>query len=232
MPAGPPPNLLRSSILRRHLEFLLLWLRYRGKYMHLYIHDGRVNIDFTYRKVMDIRILRYCRLLNLGLYGSPISDWSLLKELDFIELDVGDTSFSDPELLRGKPLRRLELGRTAVSALDALEGMPLFLLRLDGTRVRDFSLLRSMPLRILLMSDCECSDLGFLRGMRLEHFGFTFTPHVTGIEHLMNMDSLEMISTSPYDSFTPSDFFDRYSRGLPLNEMALHYASKGFQIED
>lgn len=206
------------------MEMALLWVVYRGRYMHMHSHEGRVGIDFMYRPITDISPLRFCRLLHLGLYGTKITNWPVLRKLDFVELNVGGTDFSDTELLRGKPLRRLEMGGTPVTSLEPLRGMPLFLLQIGGTAVRDFSPVASLPLDVLLMHDCHCDDLSFLQGTNLQYFGFTFTPGTKGLEHLMAMSRLENISTSAYDSFTPDEFYRRHTRGLPLDEEARRYA--------
>jgi hypothetical protein len=216
---------LKSSIIRRWLDLALIFLTYRGRYMHLYCDKGRVTVEFSYRPIEHISVLRRCRLHHLGLYGTKVTDWSVLRAIDFVELNVGGTTFSDTEVLRGKHLQRLEMWGTPVTSLEPIRGMPLQLLQVGATSIRDFSPIASLPLDVLLMLQCECDDITFLRGMNLSDFGFTFTPRTVGIDHLMAMSRLRMIATSVYDVFTPAEFYHRYTTGQPLDEKAREIAN-------
>lgn len=222
---NPPQNSeRRSTALRRCLDKALIWLCYRRYIKHLSSGEGRVSVDFSCQPITRIAALRWCRLWHLGLYGTKIEDWSIIRDIDFLGLNAGGTNFAEMELLRGKRLRWLELYDSPVASLDAIAGMPLSFLQIGRTKIRDFTPVETLPLEILLMEGTECHDISFLRSMNLEHFGFTFSPDTRGIDHLMVMSRLERVSTSPYDSFTPDEFIRRYRQGLPLDEAAAKYA--------
>lgn len=139
--------------------------------------DGRLTLDLSHTKVVDLSPLASAPLASLDLRQcSELSDLSPLRGMDLTRLFITGTKVADLGPLRDmRKLEILHLDGSEVTDLIPLSELPLKSLNMAGCAIRDLTPLGKMPLETLDLSQTRVDDLGPLVGRPIKDLALAST---------------------------------------------------------
>lgn len=107
---------------------------------------GRYFIDFSNLEVNDLSPLKGWKLEGLWLQNTELTNYTILKDLDFTRISIEDPDLESIDFLAGKQLTEVRLDDCPkVTDISPLRGMPLIALVLYRG-ISDFSLIKEFKL--------------------------------------------------------------------------------------
>ncbi len=158
-------------------------------------------------EVKDISALRAMPLVALYIGNTKVSDISPLAKASLVELNLFGCPVTDISVVRGMPLKILWLNSTLVSDISALAlNQTLVSLTLHNTAVSDLTPLMGTKLQRLHIGQTQVTDLTPLKDLQLTRLVFTPSSITKGIEDIRKIPSLQQLGTE-YKSMMPAKKF-------------------------